>query len=79
MVALLAARSRSLQGRPPEDMAKLVVYTSDQVWLTHCCCIHETPQSWIVRLFRAAEPQRKQTRSRSACCCRRTLACVKRA
>ena len=31
VVALLAARSRSLEGRPPADMAKLVVYTSDQV------------------------------------------------
>lgn len=31
VVALLAARSRSLQGRPESDMSKLVVYTSDQV------------------------------------------------
>lgn len=30
VVALLAARARSLQGRPQEDMSKLVVYTSDQ-------------------------------------------------
>lgn len=30
MVALLAARARSLQGRPEADMSKLVVYTSDQ-------------------------------------------------
>ena len=31
-VAILAARTRALQGRPAEDACRLVVYTSDQVW-----------------------------------------------
>ncbi len=31
LVALLAARARSLRGRPPEDALRLVAYSSDQV------------------------------------------------
>lgn len=31
LVCMLAARARTMQGRPTEDMAKLVAYTSDQV------------------------------------------------
>ena len=31
VVALLAARTRTLKGRPAEDAARLVVYISDQV------------------------------------------------
>ncbi|KAL6764535.1 aromatic-aminoacid decarboxylase [Haematococcus lacustris] len=34
LVALLAARCRCLKGRPPQDVASLVVYTSDQA---HSC------------------------------------------
>ncbi len=31
LVCLLAARARIMEGRPTEDMAKLVAYSSDQV------------------------------------------------
>lgn len=31
LVCLLAARAKAMAGRPAEDAAKLVVYTSDQV------------------------------------------------
>ena len=35
MCALLAARARSMAGRPPSDMGRLVVYSSDQVRSTN--------------------------------------------
>ena len=31
VVALLAARTKALKGRPAEDVCRLVVYTSEQV------------------------------------------------
>lgn len=33
LVCMLAARARAMEGRPASDMAKLVAYSSDQVFL----------------------------------------------
>ena len=40
LVCMLAARARTMKGRPTSDMAKLVAYTSDQV-TSHHHCHHE--------------------------------------
>ena len=40
-MALLAARSQTLEGRPAEDVAKLVAYSSDQV-LHPTLCVEST-------------------------------------
>ena len=44
LLCMLAARARAMEGRPTEDMAKLVAYTSDQVQARHRTSLRHAQQ-----------------------------------